>query len=349
MDKSDEENCPPCPPHHFKCARSSICLDPSSLCDGVPDCPDAGDEVCCGLDEFRCSLTRKTCVQMYRVCDGVDDCGDKSDENSDSCRRKSAFSKRPTEMNINQHETTYTYVIVIALMFVLLLSFLAYKCKKKGVHYDEHELGVNDILMGSSRPLNSQGSERRSNQFLNKDNSQIRRLIYPPLIPVISAQQSVSDHTAYDRNNITGASSSTSSSANAYPKETMNPPPSPVTDHSQCHYEGSSCSSQTNSRCSRGPFFPYTQKKRWLQSNRGPPPTPCSTDSEVPQHYPLRVNYYNNSHAELNYDSDPYPPPPTPRSHYFESTRCSVTDASPPGSPCTERSFNPYPPPPSPS
>ena len=53
--------------------------------------------------------------------------------------------------------------------------------------------------------------------------------------------------------------------------------------------------------------------------------------------------HQRNGAAGGDYDSDPFPPPPTPRSHY-------VSDASCPPSPSTERSyFNPLPPPPSPS
>lgn len=55
--------------------------------------------------------------------------------------------------------------------------------------------------------------------------------------------------------------------------------------------------------------------------------------------------YYTNvSNLDLNYDSEPYPPPPTPRS------QLSDNNESCPPSPSTERSFfNPYPPPPSPA
>lgn len=123
-----------------------------------------------------------------------------------------------------------------------------------------------------------------------------------------------------------------SNSSALYPIETMNPPPSPVTDH----YDTSN-SSQTASRSSgyRGAVSNNLNKKK-VQNKRGPPPppTPCSTDfmdeSDAYGYQP----YYSNSQAEV----DPYIDTPA---QYF-------SEASTPPSPCTERSYC-YPnPPPSP-
>ncbi|KAL3189934.1 hypothetical protein MRX96_020272 [Rhipicephalus microplus] len=88
---------------------------------------------------------------------------------------------------------------------------------------------------------------------------------------------------------------SSTASSNGYPRETLNPPPSPAT-----LYGG---------------------------------PTPCSTDV-CDDSEPCRCD-------DSLYDSDPNPPPPTPRS------RGCVSDASCPPSPLNERAFC-HPPPPSP-
>lgn len=73
-----------------------------------------------------------------------------------------------------------------------------------------------------------------------------------------------------------------------------------------------------------------------------PPTTPCSTDvcdSDYSASRWKSSKYY----LDLNSDSDPYPPPPTPHSQYL-----SAEDSCPP-SPATERSyFHLFPPPPSP-
>lgn len=97
-------------------------------------------------------------------------------------------------------------------------------------------------------------------------------------------------------------SSTASSNGTAYPRETLNPPPSPATVRS---YGGG--------------------------------PTPCSTDvCDDSEPCPCRFRCDDSL-----YDSDPNPPPPTPRS------RGCVSDASCPPSPLNERACC-HPPPPSP-
>lgn len=84
------------------------------------------------------------------------------------------------------------------------------------------------------------------------------------------------------------------------------------------------------------PFRPY------IIRGMAPPTTPCSTDvcdSDYSASRWKASKYY----LDLNSDSDPYPPPPTPHSQYL-----SAEDSCPP-SPATERSyFHLFPPPPSP-
>ncbi|KAK2157332.1 hypothetical protein LSH36_193g05041 [Paralvinella palmiformis] len=148
----------------------------------------------------------------------------------------------------------------------------------------------------------------------------------------------------YDRNHVTGASSS-SSSMTHYPKETLNPPPSPITDGSI--FTGIDDIGSSNSLVT-DLYSPFKL------ADIPPFPTPCSTDAcddSEPAHRSTRrktrLHSHGHSHPrshhshaqQVHFDSDPLcPPPPTPRS-----------DLSCPPSPSTERSFyNPYPPPPSP-
>lgn len=85
-----------------------------------------------------------------------------------------------------------------------------------------------------------------------------------------------------------------------------------------------------------GWWRPYTMR------GMAPPTTPCSTDV-CDSDYTTSRWKSNKYYMDLNSDSDPYPPPPTPRSQYL-----SAEESCPP-SPSTERSyFHLCPPPPSP-
>lgn len=86
-------------------------------------------------------------------------------------------------------------------------------------------------------------------------------------------------------------------------------------------------------------LFPH---RPYLIRGTAPPTTPCSTDV-CDSDYTTSRWKANKYYIDLNSDSDPYPPPPTPRSQYM-----SAEESCPP-SPATERSyFHLYPPPPSP-
>lgn len=82
-----------------------------------------------------------------------------------------------------------------------------------------------------------------------------------------------------------------------------------------------------------------------------PPTTPCSTDVCDSDYAPSRrmtsVATAKGYTSDVNYDSEPVPPPPTPRSQYLSAEE---NYESCPPSPYTERSYSHhlYPPPPSP-
>jgi low density lipoprotein receptor-related protein 5/6 len=150
----------------------------------------------------------------------------------------------------------------------------------------------------------------------------------------------------YDINHVTGASSS-SSTVTQYPKETLNPPRR-VRSPTVRYVRASSLigGDRGGGYLSNSPSTVRSYRPYKLKRNIPPPPTtPCSTDvCEDSEPYPNPNKYYINQRTvcELNYYFDPYPPTPTPRSHYFSD------DRSCPPSPSTERSYvNPYPPPPS--
>ncbi|OWK17142.1 hypothetical protein Celaphus_00013165, partial [Cervus elaphus hippelaphus] len=113
----------------------------------------------------------------------------------------------------------------------------------------------------------------------------------------------------------------------------LNPPPSPATDPSLYNVD---VFYSSNIPAAARPYRPY------IIRGVAPPTTPCSTDvcdSDYSASRWKASKYY----LDLNSDSDPYPPPPTPHSQYL-----SAEDSCPP-SPATERSyFHLFPPPPSP-
>ncbi|CAL4214238.1 unnamed protein product, partial [Meganyctiphanes norvegica] len=161
----------------------------------------------------------------------------------------------------------------------------------------------------------------------------------------------------FERTPVTGASSS-SSSMTHYPRETLNPPPTPVAD---ARPGAASC----QPLCCHVPHHPTPATlhsyRHYKTRNRPPPPTPCSTDvcddsdfnssagvfsHATPGCYtsPGSTTYYSSPQM-TDYDSDPHPPPPTPQ--YLNS----CTPTSYPPSPSTDRSYctrAPCPPPPSP-
>ena len=325
-DGSDEEDCPVCGEDEFSCENGK-CIPKKYECDGKAHCVDGSDErVCCKENEFRCDKNHE-CISLSKKCDSFKDCSDGSDETK-GC-------PRPTNMSSSKIAPSataqYTVVIVVGLVCAMgVMVTLVFVCKRRNEHQPLEE--SQDMLM--IKPSKTDHYDQPSNTTPPLTLSSRGKQSKTGNCLSVSIGQSSRGAPGYDRNRLTGASSS-SSSVTRYPKELLNPPPSPVTDRSQY---------------SEGPFYASSNSGSTVRSYRqyiqNIPPlhtTPCSTDAcEDSEPYNTTKKYYNTD-AGLGYDSDPYPPPPTPRSHYYSD------DQSCPPSPSTERSFfNPYPPPPSP-
>ncbi|KAH3884133.1 hypothetical protein DPMN_008105 [Dreissena polymorpha] len=317
-DKSDEKDCPVCEPNFFLC-NDKKCIPEVQVCDGIPHCADRGDEAgCCKKEsETKCADGNK-CYERVGRCDGKQDCEDNSDESGCDNQTSSADTKSVSPYVI--------VAVVVGVFAIIVVGVLVFACRRKSPEfpYEMHEKIVLKPIHSSEAP-NSSVKPKRSKKHERK--------------ALISATLSLGSETVYDRNHVTGASSS-SSAVTQYPKETLNPPPSPVTDRSVCVGEYSDYKTNSSS------VHSYKKHRRRHGHVPPPPTTPCSTDvcEDSEPYFRQQNKFFNFSIPEMAYDSDPYPPPPTPHSNYFSDELTSCPD-----SPTTERSyFNPYPPPPSP-
>ena len=68
-----------CGANQFAC-NSGRCISRQWVCDMIPHCDDASDEVNCDctLDEFECA--NGNCILIINLCNSANDCGDMSDE-----------------------------------------------------------------------------------------------------------------------------------------------------------------------------------------------------------------------------------------------------------------------------
>jgi low density lipoprotein receptor-related protein 5/6 len=378
-DSSDELSCPTCAPNEFKCRSSSQCLASQHVCDRTMDCPDGSDESLCAPCDahlFECHADRR-CIASELVCNRNDDCTDGEDESAEVCHAvEGRPSTGPASSSSNpSSRSQYIVIVVIVVVVVVLGTIVLYLIcyqRKASRHLfrkeHQHEAALIKPVQYKAASTSRGPASARIVTSFSGSSAAGGSGHAPSSASSAATRTDVASTPLYERGHITGASSSTSSAASRYPKDTamLNPPPSPVTDDRSC-CDGDAYASSSNAAQSVGLLRQTSAqqaaaarhaarrkrtKRRKVGGNGGagalpPPTTPCSTDvceeseagySAASSNGPM---YYCRSDDELE---DPFcPPPPTPHS------RCLSDVTSQPPSPCTERSFfNPYPPPPSP-
>lgn len=330
-DKSDEVGCPSCRPDQFRC-QSGECIDKNLVCDGTTHCTDGHDEAnCCKQpQDFQCP-SNKVCISPLLLCDGWDNCADGADETLEICNQ--AHNRRVSDKISDKK--TFIVGIVVVMLIVFFVVYVVQMCRNKFVG-----AGINEPKDDQAMDPLSPGTHKSAHvSKINAVSDNVR-------MSTLNSRTTVAN--SYDRNHITGASSSTTNGSIGYP---LNPPPSPET----------TATSQAT-RCNS--YRPYNRHYKII--NQPPPPSPCSTDvcDESDSNYTsksltLRGRSTPNSGHVANaslrkgrycYDREPYPPPPTPRSHYHSDRDAGNMPESCPPSPSSRSStyFSPLPPPPSP-
>lgn len=327
-DKSDEDNCPTCRLDQYRC-QNSQCIEQAQYCDGIDNCDDRSDELkCCKLPtEFRCPRT-DVCIATNLLCDGMDNCADGADERPEVCANTSPHVKRDYRSN---YVVNAVVIMFAGLCTFLIAIFACYFLRRKYSNAVDREMDDHSHL-----PLNPLGP--RGIHKSHKLSKGIPDLVHMSMMnnggggsgmqpgcssnmqPDVKHSQSTS---SYDRNHITGASSSTNDSSSllspshgvhvvgtAYPPEPLNPPPSPATTAPSSCLSGPSCSASHNSRQHHYHYYSssggcrdrdrdkdreknrdhHHRPYRYYRSiNQPPPPTPCSTDvcDDSEYNYPL--------------------------------------------------------------
>uniref|UniRef100_A0A671WU01 Low density lipoprotein receptor-related protein 6 n=1 Tax=Sparus aurata TaxID=8175 RepID=A0A671WU01_SPAAU len=328
-DSSDEEDCPVCSESEFQC-DSRQCIDLSLRCNGEINCQDRSDEskceVRCPPDQFTCSNGQ--CIGKHKKCDHNMDCTDNSDESG--CY--------PTEEPPPPPNNTIGSIVGVV-MALFVVGAVYFVCQR--VLCPSLPGGTGATLTASLVLFNNRDADAcfQTSTGMSRGKSVIGSL----------SIMGGSSGPPYDRAHVTGASSSSSSSTKGtYFPPILNPPPSPATVRSQYTMEFGYSSNSPSTHRSYS-YRPYTYR------HFAPPTTPCSTDVCDSDYTPGRRAPLKSSAAaaakgytsDLNYDSEPFPPPPTPRSQYLSAEE--NCESCPP-SPYTERSYSHhlYPPPPSP-
>uniref|UniRef100_A0AAR2JRQ2 EGF-like domain-containing protein n=1 Tax=Pygocentrus nattereri TaxID=42514 RepID=A0AAR2JRQ2_PYGNA len=313
----DELSCgepPTCSPVQFSCTSGEVdCIPQAWRCDGFAECDDDSDERDCPVcsdEEFQCDSKQCVDISLRFYCPP-----DQFTCNNGQCIGKHKKCDHNMDCMDNSDEiepspppTNTIGSIVGVVMTLFVVGAVYFVCQR--------------VLC----PQMKDDGETMTNDFVVHGPSSV------PLGYVPHPKQDLMSFFSFFH------------SFPLFFLQILNPPPSPATVRSQYTMEfGYSSNSPSTHRSYR----PYSYR------HFAPPTTPCSTDVCDSDYTPGRRAPPASSAvakgytSDLNYDSEPFPPPPTPRSQYLSAEE--NCESCPP-SPYTERSYSHhlYPPPPSP-
>ncbi|XP_078263477.1 complement factor I isoform X2 [Rhinoraja longicauda] len=86
-----------CTRNEFKCVNSK-CIPLGDVCNGIDDCSDLSDELCCTACKGSYHCKADICIPNFSVCDGEDDCLDGSDEKN--CNETNSTKDHTTDRSL---------------------------------------------------------------------------------------------------------------------------------------------------------------------------------------------------------------------------------------------------------
>ena len=240
-----------CSSNQFTCVSNGLCIDILWRCDRHPDCLDKSDEVgclnCtdgrCGInhcvDDFQCENKEK-CLEKSLVCDSKPHCSDGSDEKNCLMTKSSTFSTASYVVGLG-----LTAVAVVVASSLTLLIFVCRRKSRKLITASK-----DNVVMVANATTHSFSIPDSNMQLLGE----FPESCHCPNRSEFSFMGKPDGSSCYDRDHLTGASSTTGSELT---RSMYDPPPSLISQQSESTH--------------------YSNKKRRKRHKKQPGPTTCGS------------------------------------------------------------------------